>query len=214
MRRCSGVTLAMSVVSSPLRNLRASSPATFATPRSGKSAAFIEESCPPRVIPKMPAPELDPGWEPVFGIDHAPAKNPQRRARIGPAQEWRIRTRSGLLARNLHREFAVADAGRKPFGVFGGRVLAVGRHELAQRAEQRGLRETVAVDALETRLAPRLEQIAQCDLLLLMVGSRLPGRIDARRNCSCLKPIAAASGWRRPHAEDVSMRLCDNKARL
>jgi hypothetical protein len=38
--RC-GLTLSMSAVSSPLRNLRASSPATFTTPRSPNSAAFI-----------------------------------------------------------------------------------------------------------------------------------------------------------------------------
>src|SRR5262249_15899057 len=37
----SGVTLAMSLVTSPLRNLRASSPSTLTTPRSGSSAAFI-----------------------------------------------------------------------------------------------------------------------------------------------------------------------------
>src|SRR5215831_20694090 len=36
-----GVTLAMSLVTSPLRNLRASSPATLTTPRSGSSAAFM-----------------------------------------------------------------------------------------------------------------------------------------------------------------------------
>src|SRR5262249_62154864 len=36
-----GVTLAMSLVTSPLRNLRVSSPATLTTPRSGSSAAFM-----------------------------------------------------------------------------------------------------------------------------------------------------------------------------
>src|SRR5215831_4607839 len=36
-----GVTLAMSLVTSPLRNLRASSPATLTTPRSGSSAALM-----------------------------------------------------------------------------------------------------------------------------------------------------------------------------
>src|SRR5262245_59752341 len=36
-----GVTLAVSLVTSPLRNLRASSPATLTTPRSGSSAAFM-----------------------------------------------------------------------------------------------------------------------------------------------------------------------------
>src|SRR5262249_50990570 len=38
---CSGVTLAMSLVIRPLRNLRAPSPATLTTPRSGRSAAFM-----------------------------------------------------------------------------------------------------------------------------------------------------------------------------
>src|SRR5262249_41713660 len=36
-----GVTLAMSLVTSPLRNLRVSSPATLTTPRSGSSAALM-----------------------------------------------------------------------------------------------------------------------------------------------------------------------------
>src|SRR3954454_12211232 len=40
-RACAGVTLVTSVVSSPLRKVRASAPATLTTPRSGRSAAFM-----------------------------------------------------------------------------------------------------------------------------------------------------------------------------
>src|SRR5947208_602476 len=114
----SGVTLAISVVSSPLRNLRASSPATLTTPRSGKSAAFMQESL-------------------------AVTRNVRRGS--GRLKGSRLKDRWRLLTRNLHREFAVADAGRQSFGVFGGRILAIGCDELAQCAEQRGLRQAIAV---------------------------------------------------------------------
>jgi hypothetical protein len=41
-RALSGVTFARSAVTNPLRNWRASSPATFTTPRSGSKAACID----------------------------------------------------------------------------------------------------------------------------------------------------------------------------
>ena len=43
-RGVSGVTLPMSAVNNPLRKLRAPSPVTLTTPRSGSSAAFIANS--------------------------------------------------------------------------------------------------------------------------------------------------------------------------
>src|SRR3954447_6700637 len=107
-RAVAGVTLSMSAVSSPLRNLRASSPATFTTPRSGKRAAFIANT----ILPCA-----------------------QTMARAGSAQGQRIGIVRGLLARDTHGKFAVANARGKAFSIFSGRILAVGGDELAQRAE-------------------------------------------------------------------------------
>ena len=74
------------------------------------------------------------------------------------------------------------DARGEPFGVLRGRIFPIGRDELGQRGEERGLRETIAVDAVEARFAPGLVQISERELFLLVIGNRPPSRVNARRN--------------------------------
>ena len=61
-----------------------------------------------------------------------------------------------LLPLLLEREFAVADARAEAFGESGGGFLAIGGDEFGQGGEQAGLRQAIAVDAVEARLRPRL----------------------------------------------------------
>src|SRR4029079_203644 len=95
----------MSAVSSPLRNLRASSPTTFTTPRSGKRAAFIANES--SVVPQA-----------MVG----------RRSAQGP----RIEGGRGLLARDAYGKFAVADARRESFRIIRGVRTAQCRDKLEQ----------------------------------------------------------------------------------
>src|SRR5882757_8818574 len=124
----SGVTLSMSAVSSPLRNLRASSPATLTTPRSGNRAAFI-------VVPIL----IGRTWNVRRATRHLKGAAPG---------QIRIGRKTRLLARQQNGKLAIADAGGQPFGILRRRILAVGIDQLAQRAEQRGLRQAVPVDAV------------------------------------------------------------------
>src|SRR5262245_40371553 len=78
-----------------------------------------------------------------------------------------------LLPRPVDRELAVADALREPLGVTCRGVLAIGADELAQRREQARLRHAVAVDAVKPGLCPRLVQIAEGNLFLLVIRNRL-----------------------------------------
>jgi len=84
-----------------------------------------------------------------------------------------------LLPPQVDRKFAVANPGWQILGIARGRVLAVGRDELCERREQRGLRQAVLIDAVETGFGPGLPQIAQRALLLLVLGNRLDTRPDA-----------------------------------
>src|SRR5205085_272785 len=113
-----------------------------------------------------------------------------------------------LLAGAADRELAVADARRKSFGEFRGRLFAIGRNQLAQRGEQTRLREAIAVDAVETRFGQRFVQVAQRHLLLLEVGDWLLGRVDAGRGAHCEIDPYPGTG-RRPSLmeQNVIMRL-------
>src|ERR1700712_489724 len=73
-----------------------------------------------------------------------------------------------LLARRREGELAVADAHRQALGELRGRVLAVGCHELGEGGEQAGLRQAIAIDAVDARLRPGLVQIAERDALLFV----------------------------------------------
>ena len=83
-----------------------------------------------------------------------------------------------LLPRAVEREFAVADALAETFGEFGGRFLAIGADEFGERGEQAGLRQAIAVDAVEARFGPGFLQIAERHVLLFVIGngSRAVGR--------------------------------------
>ncbi|SRR5579885_1917830 len=78
-----------------------------------------------------------------------------------------------LLARLFQREFAVADARGKALGEGRRGVLAVGGDEFGERGEQTGLRQAIAVDAVEPGFGPGFLQIAERDPLLLVVGRRI-----------------------------------------
>ena len=73
------------------------------------------------------------------------------------------------MPRQRQREFAVADALGEAFRETRGGFLAIGGHEFGKGGEQAGLRQAVAVDAVEARLRPGFVQIAERSALLLMV---------------------------------------------
>lgn len=77
-----------------------------------------------------------------------------------------------LLPLLIEREFAVADAQAEALGEGGGRILAIGGDEFGKGGEQTGLRQAVAVDAVEARFGPGFLQIAQGHALLLVLRNR------------------------------------------
>src|SRR5665647_555613 len=100
-----------------------------------------------------------------------------------------------LALLRLEREFAVADAGAEPFGESGGRVLAIGGDEFGEGCEQAGLRQAVAVDAVELGFGPGFMQVAQSYALLLVVRYRL-ARVSGSPRCRhChLCPLVSVEG--------------------
>src|SRR5262249_27338679 len=80
-----GVTLAMSLVTSPLRNLRASSPATLTTPRSGSNAAFmvLDRSCQMSRLNVRPSPHGHKGGPSPFAACRV-GKIPSREQHVAP----------------------------------------------------------------------------------------------------------------------------------
>src|SRR5581483_2815235 len=83
-----------------------------------------------------------------------------------------------LLLRQRQREFAVADAHREAFGEFRHRILAIGGDELGECGEQARLRQAIAVDTVMARFGPRLVQIGERRLLLLVIGKGLAGEME------------------------------------
>src|SRR5262245_21987266 len=94
-----------------------------------------------------------------------------------------------LPDRGCEGEFAVADAQGKTLGETRGGFLAEGRDEFGEGGEQAGLRQAIAVDALDARLDPRRVQIAERRPLLLMLRS-LTRSFD-RSCCHCRCRIVA-----------------------
>lgn len=75
-----------------------------------------------------------------------------------------------LLPGLPEREFAVADTRGKPFGESCGGFLAISGDEFGDGGEQAGLREAVAVDAIEAGFGPGFLQITQSHTFLFVVG--------------------------------------------
>src|ERR1700746_210065 len=92
----------------------------------------------------------------------------------------------GLLARQLDRKFAVADAGGEIFGITRRGLFAVGRNKLGESEEQRGLRQAIAVDAVVQRLRPGVLKIAERDAFLVAFGQSAAWREIVRR---CRHPL-------------------------
>ena len=87
-----------------------------------------------------------------------------------------------LLARQLEGEFAIADAAGKAFRVLRSGFFAIGRDELGEGGKKAALCQTVAVNALEASFSPSFLQITERDLLLLVIGARIPSSMSARQN--------------------------------
>ena len=123
------------------------------------------------------------------------------------------RKAAALLARERKREFAVADAGGEPFGVFRGRILAISGDKLGKRREKRGLRETIAIDAVEARFSPGFLQIAKSRTLLLVVGQRLMwlSRSLNRRHDDLCPPAVSTGHEFLNNKADVSTRARPTK---
>ena len=79
-----------------------------------------------------------------------------------------------LLPGLLEREFAVADARAQAIGEGCRGFLAIGGDEFGERGEQAGLRQAVAVDAVEARFRPGFVEVAQCHIFCSRsgIGSR------------------------------------------
>ena len=90
-----------------------------------------------------------------------------------------------------------------------GGFLAIGRYQFGKGGEQTGLRQAVAVDALDARFGPRLVQIAERSAFLLVVRNVTGsfGRLRCHAQCQ----FAATSPAAIPTRRHVSMRA---RARL
>ena len=109
-----------------------------------------------------------------------------------------------LLPRDLDGEFAVVNAGDKPFGITRGRVFSVGGDQFGERQEQRGLRQAVPIDTVVLGVHPRLLQITERKPFLLVIGDGLMGRRKFGRYSHVLL-IAAARGA--PDRRKLARRL-------
>ena len=58
------------------------------------------------------------------------------------------------------------------FRVARGRFLAIGGNQLREREEQRGLRQTIAVDTVVAGFRPRILEIAEREAFLLVLRNR------------------------------------------
>ena len=135
--------------------------------------------------PFYPA-DIDAVLERYYGL-HVPAVTERRSEGV----------RSGVTAGLLEREFAVADAGAEAFGEGGRRFLAIGGDEFGQRGEQAGLRQAIAVDAVEARFGPGFLQVAERHALLLVVRHRL-ARVSGSPRCRHCHLRPRAPGSRTP----------------
>ncbi len=117
-----------------------------------------------------------------------------RRADASRCFEKEVRRRPALLPVLIEREFAVADARAEPFGESGGGFLAIGGDEFGEGGEQAGLRQAIAVDAVEARFGPRFVKIAQRHAFLFVVRHRL-ARVSGSLRCRHfdLRPRASES---------------------
>ena len=66
----------------------------------------------------------------------------------------------GLLGGAVEGEFAVVDAPRQAIGHRGYRVFAIGRNEIAQRCEQRGIGQHFGLYAVMKGLFPGVHYVA------------------------------------------------------
>ena len=123
-----------------------------------------------------------------------------------------VRRRKVLLPAQFEREFAVANARGEAFGEGGRGVFAIGRDKLGEGGEQAGLRQAIAVNAVEARFRPSLLQIAQGHALLLVVGHRL-ARVygSLRYRHFVLRPRRVQIGRQVPIPKDVSTRTQPSK---
>src|SRR5947207_8978830 len=96
--------------------------------------------------------------------------------------------RRGLLAGEVERELAVADAPGKSFRKRRGRIFAVGGYELGEGGEQARMGQKIVLDPVEARLGPGFPQIGERDLLLLMLRDRREGRHRTRHRSHCETP--------------------------
>ena len=71
-----------------------------------------------------------------------------------------VRRRRRLLPRLVDRELAVADARGETFGEGRRSLLAIGRDEFGKGGKQAGLRQSIAVDAVEASFRPGFVQVA------------------------------------------------------
>src|SRR6516164_4545774 len=162
-----GAAFARSAVTSPLRNLRAASPATLTTPRSGRSAAFMRIT----------------GWDRLCSERMARTVAPQVGQVSNPPDAKLLATRAlyRLLPRRRQREFAAADARREAFGKTRNRLLSISGRELGKGREEARLRQAVAVDAFEPRLVPGAAEVTHRGALEFKVS----GRIGDLHNLNC-----------------------------
>ena len=73
-------------------------------------------------------------------------------------------------------KFAAANARGKTFDEFCHRILAICADEFGECCEQARLRKAIAVHAVVPRFRPRLVEIIQCGLFLLLIGQEITGR--------------------------------------
>ena len=90
-----------------------------------------------------------------------------------------------LLPRLFKRKFALADPAAQTIGEGGCRFFAIGGDKFSERGEQTGLRQAIAVNAVEARLGPGFPEVTKCQALLFAIGNQLACVNRTFGRCHC-----------------------------
>jgi len=78
-----------------------------------------------------------------------------------------------LLPRLFERKFASTDPAAQTVGKGGCRFFTIGGDKFSERGEQTGLRQAIAVNAVEARLGPGFPELTKRHELLFAIGNQL-----------------------------------------
>jgi len=93
--------------------------------------------------------------------------------------------RGRLLPWLFERKFTLTDPAAQTVGEGGCRVFTIGGDKFSERGEQTGLRQAIAVNAVEPRLGPGFPEVTKCQALLFAIGNQLACVNRTFGRCHC-----------------------------